>query len=522
MRNTVIAITALYLAFALGTALLAGKETPPEPLRKLKAEYGGRGAPTADHAKFDALKKSFSGPREVTAACLGCHNRADAEVMNSSHWSWDRAEHIPGRGVVYLGKRNAINNFCISTPGNEGSCAKCHAGSGRGPGGAVPADRYSVDCLVCHDGSETYAKAPDGAGAPAGAVNLGAAARSVGRPKRGNCGVCHFFGGGGNNVKHGDLEKAQFEPSRDLDVHMASAGANLQCVDCHRTKDHQISGKLYSLSSMDRNRVSCEQCHAALPHKDPALNSHTAKVACQSCHIPAYARANPTKMSWDWSTAGKLKDGKPFVEEDAGGNHAYMTIKGSFTWATQVKPSYAWFNGNASHYLAGDKIEDPSKPLALNPLLGSYADDGSKLVPVKVHRAAQPYDPVNKTLILPHLYAKSRGEGAYWRDFDWEKAAAAGMKKAGLPFSGRVAFMKTEMNWPVNHMVAPKEKAVTCEECHSADGRLAGVGGFYLPGRDRSEPVEKGGKLLLALTLLGVTGHGAARFVSRRARKGEK
>jgi len=37
-------------------------------------------------------------------------------------------------------------------------------------------------------------------------------------------------------------------------------------------------------------------------------------VACQSCHIPDFARVNPTKMSWDWAQSGKLKDGKKFIE----------------------------------------------------------------------------------------------------------------------------------------------------------------------------------------------------------------
>ena len=37
-------------------------------------------------------------------------------------------------------------------------------------------------------------------------------AQNVGKPKRTNCGVCHFYGGGGDNVKHGDLSSLMFEP----------------------------------------------------------------------------------------------------------------------------------------------------------------------------------------------------------------------------------------------------------------------------------------------------------------------
>ena len=91
-------------------------------------------------------------------------------------------------------------------------------------------------------------------------------------------------------------------------------------------------GKFYSLSSMNRNRVPCEQCHTDLPHADDLLNEHTLKVGCQTCHIPEYARAGATKLAWDWSTAGRLRNGAPFEDHDAKGNITYASIKGTFTW----------------------------------------------------------------------------------------------------------------------------------------------------------------------------------------------
>ena len=132
---------------------------------------------------------------------------------------------------------------------------------------------------------------------PDPSVNLGYVAQHVGKPSRTDCGTCHFFGGGGNNVKHGDLEEALFDPSREVDVHMASDGSDMQCVDCHTAQKHQMLGKMYSVSSMNRNRVACEQCHSSIPHTDDVLNNHTLKVACQTCHIPTYAKVNPTKLS---------------------------------------------------------------------------------------------------------------------------------------------------------------------------------------------------------------------------------
>ncbi len=493
------------------------------PLEKLKEQYENKEDTKAvDHSQFSILKQVFEHPSEVTKACVSCHNLTSHQVMNSSHWNWEREEYVKGKGVVYLGKKNAINNFCISSEGNEPSCAKCHIGFGMDSKGKVFTDSVNIDCLVCHDNTETYSKAPEKGGAPSETVNLSFVAQNVGRPRRSNCGICHFYGGGGNNVKHGDLEKAMFEPTKEIDVHMGVDGANMQCVDCHVTKQHNISGRLYSLSSMNRNRVFCEQCHLSEPHTDEILNEHTLKVSCQTCHIPIYAKVNATKTYWDWSTAGKLRNGQPYVEEDSVGNDKYMSIKGTFVWGKNLRPDYIWFNGSATHYLKGDIIEDTTKVVVLNKLFGSYSDWESKIYPVKTFRAKQPFDPINKILISPKLYAERKGEGGFWKDFDWIKSSEIGMKLANLPFSGKVSFIETEMYWPVNHMVAPKGQSLQCKSCHTRNGsRLAGLTDFYLPGRDSSATVEFIGKWLVILVFIGVVFHGSLRIYNNFRNKQE-
>ncbi len=495
-----------------------------EPLLdKLKEKYSEKHIPSVDHTKFEILQKKFKHPQEVTEACLSCHNLTDKEIMKSNHWNWEREEYIEGRGIVSIGKKNAMNNFCIGTQGNEKSCAKCHIGYGMTDKGFSFTDPKNIDCLICHDNTETYAKAPNQGGKPDPKLDLNKIAMNVGRPKRTNCGVCHFYGGGGNNVKHGDLESAMFYPNKELDVHMGTDGTDMQCVDCHVTKRHNIGGKMYSLSSMNHNRIYCEDCHTSTPHEKSILNEHTLKVACQTCHIPVYAKEHATKMYWDWSTAGKLKDGKPFFEEDSMGNHSYLSIKGSFIWKKNVIPEYAWFNGTASHYLEGDVIEDTTKPVVLNELHGEYRDPDAKIIPVKVHRAYQPFDPVNKILIQPKLYSDKKGEGAFWKDFNWEAAAEKGMEEAGLPFSGKISFIHTEMNWPLNHMVSKKEESLKCNDCHTREnGRLANLTDFYMPGRDRSELVDTIGGILLLLSLVAVLFHGLLRilFATRFNKKG--
>ncbi|MDQ1265209.1 MAG: hypothetical protein QG635_359 [Bacteroidota bacterium] len=515
MKIIVAVLTLIGLIIALAFGILSQKEYEPTNQMKLKEKYSKKHKPSVDHSKFAVLQQHFTTPQQITIACNSCHNLTAGEIMKSNHWNWEREEYIQGRGIVYIGKKNVINNFCIGTKGNEESCAKCHIGFGMDSTGKIFTDSTNIDCLVCHDNTETYVKAQEKAGAPVATLDFNKIAENVGKPKRTNCGICHFYGGGGNNVKHGDLDMSMFEPTKDVDVHMAIDGMNMQCVDCHTTDKHIIAGKLYSFASTCTNRNTCEQCHTNTPHESGILNNHTLKVACESCHIPEIAKVNATKMYWDWSTAGKLKKGQPYIEEDSMGNHAYMSIKGSFVWEKKVKPKYIWFNGTASHYLEGDKITDTAKPLVLNQLHGRYSDDESKIIPVKIHTAKQPFDPINRILIQPKLFSENKGEGAFWKDFNWQSASEEGMKSVNLPFSGKISFIKTEMYWPVNHMIAPKEESVECGECHTRNNsRLAGLNDFYLPGRDYSSPVETAGIGLIILSLLGVVIHGAIRIVN--------
>jgi len=520
MKKIILIITFLALSVLILIGTLSQKDYQPSTLMKLQEKYSKEEMPLVDHTKFTVLQKNFSSPNKITEACVSCHNLTAEHIMSGNHWNWESEEYVKGRGIIYLGKRNALNNFCIGTKGNEQSCAKCHIGYGMDSKGKIYTDPSNIDCLVCHDNTETYTKAQEMGGAPDPNLDFNLIAKHIGKPKRSNCGVCHFYGGGGNNVKHGDLEMSMFEPDRSIDIHMASEGVNLQCVDCHTTYRHNIAGKIYSLSSMNLNRNTCEQCHTKTPHEDDILNEHTLKVACQTCHIPLYAKANATKMLWDWSTAGKLKDGEPYAEEDSMGNHSYLSIKGSFVWEKNVKPDYIWFNGTASHYLKGDVIQDTTQMFILNQLHGSYADDESKIVPVKIHIARQPFDPVNKMLIIPKLFSENKGEGAFWKDFDWQRASELGMKESGLPFSGKISFIKTGMYWPLNHMVAGKEETVQCNECHTrTDSRLAGLNDFYLPGRDYSPLVDTVGQWLILLTIIGILIHAIIRIYYYRKLK---
>ncbi|MBM3878155.1 MAG: tetrathionate reductase family octaheme c-type cytochrome [Verrucomicrobia bacterium] len=422
-----------------------------------------------DHGEFiDA----YQGPQ----TCALCHPQAANEVMATTHWTWEYTDPKTGD---QLGKNNVINNFCIAVPSNEPRCTSCHVGLGYTDKTFDFSDRTKVDCLVCHDTTCTYKKTPTGAGHPDPAVNLLAVAQSVGKSSRATCGACHFYGGGGDAVKHGDLDSTMTNPPRSLDVHMGTDGLNQNCAFCHVRagrdgKGHHVFRGSHYTEGEGAHTLACADCHTAAPHDSALQNMHSARVACQTCHIPAFARGGKaTKMTWDWSTAGqKGLDGKNQVIRDSRGNPTYDTMKGTFQWAAQVPPDYVWFNGEVD-YLTLDDLIQPGSLVTLTTLQGAFDDPRSRLFPVKRFTGRQPYDAGTQRLAIPHLFPRQASDlEAYWKSYDWARALTAGMASVGKTFSGQVGFVETEMFWVQNHVVAPKEQALTCADCHTPRSRL--------------------------------------------------
>lgn len=434
-----------------------------------------------DHADISG---PFKTPMEVTETCLECHDTASAEVMATSHWTWEKKQEIEGK-VVARGKKNVINNFCIALPSNYKRCTSCHAGYGWKDANFDFTDESRVDCLVCHDNSGKYMKpkdAPAGAGMPAGFTgnpkfdkkpyDLVEMAQKTGMPTRKNCLVCHANGGGGNAIKHGDIDTSLMKPSYAIDVHMDVEGNNFSCTECHTTDEHQIKGKSLVATPGIASQVSCVDCHDAEPHEKKSLNKHIAKVSCQTCHIPTFAKEFATKMYWDWSTAQNpknLPEEEQVVKKD--GSPVYIAKKGNFIFEKNVVPEYHWYNGLGGAYTLGDKI-DPSEETKLNYPLGSKDDPNSKIMPFKAHRGKQIYDTKNNYFVIPKLFGSPTDPAAYWAQYDWNKAAEAGMKEVGLPYSGEYGFAKSVTYWPTNHMVAPAKDALKCSACHGKTTRL--------------------------------------------------
>ncbi len=406
-----------------------------------------------DHKEF--IEGPFDTPQEVTETCLTCHEESAGQIMSTRHWKWEGDSFEKDGKTIKLGKRNLINNFCIAISSNEPRCTSCHIGYGWKDDSFDFTAEENIDCLICHADTKLYSKTPTAAGMPDQNVDLLTAAQSVRLPGRDNCGICHFDGGGGTGVKHGDMDNSLYEPSPEIDVHMG--GLDFSCSECHATEEHKIVGAGHGSMAQGTNHTSCIKCHTENIHEKDILNKHTESVTCETCHIPVFAKEMPTKTWWDWSTAGSDKD----VEKDLFGKEVYSKLKGDFRWEMNVIPTYVWYDGTADYYLMGDKI-DPNEIIKLNRINGDISNPNAKITPFKVMRGKQPFDKTLNYLIVPHLFGK---EG-FWKTFDWNRSAEIGMKSVNLEYSGNFDFIETEMYWPINHMVSSPDNALNCNDCH--------------------------------------------------------
>jgi len=531
---TVIAVTAFFFSFqtVFASTPKNGEEALGRKLAK-QAVKGSKRWSTINHKKIEALNKDFTSGEEITKACLSCHSEAATQFHKTIHWTWLASGD---KSDIRYGKAGySVNNFCISGNAMEDKgCLKCHTSWNK------KGVKGEVNCLKCHNSSgfnfieafgDIKAFSEDGDPDTDEMVidiqqEIKEAVTKVTFPTRKNCGECHFKGGGGDGVKHGDLDTSLTKPNRMLDVHMGTDGKNFSCTRCHTTVDHNIAGRIYTNPAVATRKslieddlapkITCVSCHSNEPHKnDSKMNDHTDVVSCQACHIPEYARVNPTKMWWDWTKAGKMKNGKPYVEKGPFGKPVYKSIKGEFRWEKNVIPEYFWSNGSQTSTTIDDVI-DPAQIVKVSHPVGDGTDPEARIFPFKIHRGKQPYDKIHKKLLAPLL----SGKNGYWTTFDMNDAIKHGNKTLGIPYSGEFDYVETTYAFPITHMVAPKENALNCTQCHIRENsRLASITSLYLPGRDKSNLIDILGWISVLGALAGVLLHGIGRFFIRNGKE---
>ena len=415
---------------------------------------------------------------EGTQTCLECHEQEAENFLHTRHYRWkgESPEIVNLEPDQEIGKANVINDFCTNpTPNWIGAvknsdgkilargCSACHAGQGVRPNGEISREQLeNIDCLLCHaSGYRREVYPTDDGGWEWRPIlwrnqrGLDSVAKRISLPTRKMCLRCHSGAGGGQNFKRGDLEYALADCERDFDVHMASDGLDMQCIDCHADEDHRVRGRGSDLGGPEPKAadLSCENCHDAQPHAVAILDRHTRRVDCTVCHIPTFAKQDPTDMVRDWST--------PRFHEEA--NKYSATI----TFGKDVVPAYAWFNGKSRVRLQGKpvlRLEDGTVGIALPE--GSRRDRASKIHAFKLHRGVMPVLK-DRQWLLPIAVEEFFANGRL------EEAVVEGARSFyGIEGEVDYEWAPTVRYMAINHEVVPAERALQCLDCHREGGRM--------------------------------------------------
>lgn len=503
-------------------------ECAPEPTGTC-----GGGGETNPH---DSITGTFATPAEVTAKCLECHVTEGFEAVDSLHGM----KPIAAPNVLNISgdsqKLIEINTFCsYPNPALAGAaCLSCHPTLGRFEN-LTAAD---IDCLRCHN--DAYKRAFPGDPDPANHDNIvdwqgtsktyipadrddvtgefyvafnwdampGLTAldliKGVHKPTTTSCLSCHAKAGGGDWTKRGDFGLSTANPSSTEDVHLASAangGAGLSCADCHTPSLHQIPGRGIDLRPEEGGSVkACVDCHIGMDSGGHAAagkrsepDRHVQRVACQSCHIPAFGKGGATEMWRDWTTPHW--------------NQALCSGQGA--WAGEehkvanVAPDHVFFDGTSYVYSLGQTLSkvDPISGFDLMADANGGVNDAfgaSKLVPIKRHQSnmAVMSSGADTGKVIPF--------DVVWQFKTGLSNEAAERGKAYAGFTGDHEWKWLEAEMAINHGVSPASDVAECTSCHHARGdflietetKLDKLG-FRLKDADKNGVVDAADKAII-------------------------
>src|SRR5512145_331226 len=403
-------------------------------------------APVAEHPGNDYIKQNgYAGPK----TCEECHPGTAKAFTDTVHWKHaSKVPNVDGLDPKQdYGMKNRIYTFCNGndivndlkpTAKNEqgkvklSGCSSCHPGTHvEGVGSTGSEAEAAVDCLVCHSSKYDLSKRKPFQAAD-GKVVMGQdrsveAALAVGKPGVKNCMVCHESAGGGVQFKRGFAYDAE---------HDAHAAKGMVCADCHKAKDHKMpTGFDPNNWANDGVRVACADCHGAQPHKEEDYNRHSARIACQTCHIPQ---------------AGGVvaKDFTRWTKDEAPGWWEPTTTNRS---PASVRPVHAWFDGRVRNepHLIGPK--------------GSRQDGKSRLTPFRVYEGRAFYDKKTGKLL----------------SMDFGPPTGTGDTLAGVASAAKTLGLKDVQPTPgwqtiyfANSHLVTKTKALTCDKCHTPNGAV--------------------------------------------------
>jgi len=419
--------------------------------------------------------------------CISCHRNEAEDAFQSIHYRWmgDAPDMVNGKEVQQGKLTNSVNSYCINILGDWPVCGSCHAGKGKRPDDPL-AGFENIDCLVCHNAGYAAKRTRLADGSMGVAVPDDMLVRNIHKPIRANCLSCHAKAGGGDGVKRGDISLASIDNADpEFDVHMNTGKADLVCQSCHTFRNHRVIGKgsdLRATDDPDRGaEVACTVCHtgkdSARGHSNQSIGTHVKRVACQTCHLPTYAKvATETHRDWRGHHDGTEADGI------SGPGHPY-TEK-----AADLVPKYRFWNRLSENSLLGDdagRTYDSENDLyPTSRPIGNVDDPASRLYPFKHKTAFQPKTIADNRLIAVDTleYLKKSG--------DVTKSIENGLVNMGLPAGEAYEWVLTDTYGLLNHGIPPASDALKCSNCHQSTERMD------LKGELGYGPKEEGGTCL--------------------------
>jgi len=454
-------------------------------------------------------------------------------------WTWNRAA-FTADGLVDSQKLG------IQDPTNA-NCAACHGQAH--PAGDKPLQLSACDLdypQTATTGQVVAAQRINASGA--NLANKEALTRSwdVHAERQLQCTDCHHAL---NNPAHVNRIKGK-QPA-----HLRYDPRSLEITEYLQRPDHAFArGQSAQVNVAPENKGSmrrCENCHdAAASHQGwlPYVDTHMAALACESCHIPKMHA--PAVRSYDWTVIradGSPQRGCRGVDGTPGDVRALVTgfdpvllKRSNVDGASLLAP----YNLITTFYWVYDDAQGRKRPVRLQDLKAAFLDGGAYAADILAA-----FDGDRDGAIGPKELRIDSPQK--------EAAVKARFAKLGLQ---NVRMEGQVQPFSINHNVTRGEHALNdCQDCHKAGSRVtqgmqlasfapvaptfsqnnnvSGSGDlvrqgdgalFYqpVPARDhlyvfgvsRLGWIDAIGALAFVGTLLGVTGHGALRYLAFRKR----
>jgi len=417
--------------------------------------------------------------------CRTCHAQQASEMFSSVHYQWrgpsgmTTGPAVQGKYSENVDNSTAFNSYCINILGNwngYSGCSNCHVGLGVKPTSIADAEQLNnIDCLMCHQKDYKRTRPITGGlytpNTATMAISMDQAVQAVTKPTRSTCLQCHAKGGGGDNFKRGDLTLAHGATTdAAFDVHMATNRGNLLCQNCHTTSHHKIAGRGSDLRPTEgATAVTCSTstCHPTKAsitsgHTTTAVNKHTGRVSCQTCHIRTYAKnasdtaaseATETYRTWQTSVW----------------NAALNRYEPTITLANDLTPKYAFWNGTSwgSNMLDTPVIDPATGAYKISRPNGAINDAaGTKLYPFKYKTSVVPLNTGRNKLV-------SVDTRIYFNTGNVADAINQGMVNMGFSAGEPYTWVTTDEFQLITHEVPPAAgNALTCNDCHKNTARM--------------------------------------------------